>query len=70
MNTHKNETNIAPSSEGYILNRSNKMMLLQLRRQVRLHYDIFKEGSMNKKEYLATIKPLDKNISKIEMSVL
>ena len=70
MNTYKKETNIAKSSEGYIQKCSNKMMLLQLRRQMRLQYEIFKSGHINKKEYLATIKPLDKNISEIEMSVL
>lgn len=52
------------------LKSSNKTILLQLRRQMRLHYDIFKNGHMSKIEYLATIKPLDRHITNIEMSVL
>ena len=70
MNTHTKQTDIERNRKGYSLNSGSKTMLLRLRRQMRSHYDIFKEGRMNKKEYLATIKPIDKNISKIEMSVL
>ena len=43
--------------------------VLQLRRQIRFYYDLFKSGHIDKKEYLATIKPLDTDISNIEMSL-
>jgi len=43
--------------------------LLDLRRQMRCYYDLFSRGYMDKKEYLSSIKPLDKEIDNIEMSL-
>lgn len=44
--------------------------LSQLQKILEAHYQHYKLGKINEKEYLARIKPVDEAIGKLEMSTL
>lgn len=69
MNQKMKKTNITISSKNNPLSDDGKLFLLQQRRQIRFHYDKFKNGNISKEEYLTSIRTLDQNIDRLEMSV-
>ena len=50
------------------LNRSGYLSSLQ--RSLRSEYDAYVKGHISEEEYIKRIKPIDRNIDRLEMSIL
>jgi len=50
--------------------KTNNPALAHLQHKMQQYYLLFQLGLMNEKEYLSAIKPLDKAIDTLEMSIL
>jgi len=53
-----------------ILFKNNKTTLEHLQHEMQKYYTLFQLGLMTEKEYLAAIKPIDKIIDTLEISIL